>query len=1000
MKKTFLLALIIGIILLVNSCDWFKSNNPVSPTEDNKLQFSEEKTLINNTFSAGQTITVTTGDNSVNGMKIVIPENSFTGYKLFKISSYKITKNNFGEYVNPISPIFKITSNGTYIDGIYEVTIPVKIETGSFPLVFIYDEQNNKLEPLPVQGFTSNSVTFTTRHFATSKIIPSNNKTAPLIQADENYSILFVSSLQESIINQKAIISSGFKPGTDDWEFPNYGSFIVPGGQCSGQNMAAFWYYFEKKLKGKPNLYNTLSQLDNIWQENNRGYRFCSVIHSDLSWDGTFINFFDKYIDKNQELDRLKFYMIAGAMLVTGEPQGIGIYRETGTKPDGSPTYGGHDLICYQLEPASGKLYISDPNTPGMQQSINFTNNKFSPYKAKLNANETSDKEYKYITYYAKTAYIEWDKIATRWNQVEDYTIGNDKFPGYQIWSPDKGGFYLQDEFIYNVDTLNIMAETPTVDLYYVSLFNTYNKKCSKITVFDNNGNKIYNGGSNYKLTFPKPGTYKFGILVEGFKEESKFSNGDYIPLYIDYKWITINYQTYKVTIIPNDLKGDVNKEYTWNLDISSIPTTLKYYIKWNFNEGKGEIRKDNVNYITNTFTMGGNYKIVATIYDASSNKALAKDSATAEIAGSGGISPNYGPKGQTIIIKGSGFKDTKYSEVSATLHWDIDSTNHYYRALQTTVIDDNTLQAIVADETKNFIGKVYIKVRKYDSPNMKYDWVGAWEYEIVEIKPTSVQPDTLVHNAQFTISGSGFGEKFTTDNVLLDATPVSQIISWTNTQIVCVVPEMSYSGSHYLYIAKSCNDMYNCFTSQIKQIDWESAPVDIIDLMKYAVKEGFGSLNAKMICDYKAYNDKGEVTNESQSAHNVDEYLYNTYTTDEFTTDGRNFTAVVSRGSNGRLEYQGTISSDGKKLETATFINYDPNGKILLKMVLNNLPLTKWVKNSSTVSWIYSSSTDGKPYISDFYMATYSSTGNVQTDATMVSCSSVAFDYQFTYQK
>jgi hypothetical protein len=76
-----------------------------------------------------------------------------------------------GQYFNPISPLIKISSNGGYAKGLYEVTIPIKLEFGNFPFVFIYDDVNKKLESLPVQKYDANFVTFTTRHFGTSNLM-------------------------------------------------------------------------------------------------------------------------------------------------------------------------------------------------------------------------------------------------------------------------------------------------------------------------------------------------------------------------------------------------------------------------------------------------------------------------------------------------------------------------------------------------------------------------------------------------------------------------------------------------------------------------------------------------------------------------------------------------------------------------------------------------------------------------------------------------------------
>ncbi|GAB1371795.1 hypothetical protein MASR1M45_18570 [Candidatus Kapaibacterium sp.] len=109
---------------------------------------------------------------------------------------------------------------------------------------------------MPLDSYDQTSVTVLTRHFSTSKLTAGSiiSKDAPVLQSDEAYTKMLVSSMRESLIKQTPVISSGFRLGVDDWEFVNRGSYISPGGHCAGQTMGALWYYYEMKLKGEPNL--------------------------------------------------------------------------------------------------------------------------------------------------------------------------------------------------------------------------------------------------------------------------------------------------------------------------------------------------------------------------------------------------------------------------------------------------------------------------------------------------------------------------------------------------------------------------------------------------------------------------------------------------------------------------------------------------------------------------------------------------------------------------
>jgi hypothetical protein len=58
--------------------------------------------------------------------------------------------------------------------------------------------------------------------------------------------------IQRKHASNQTIISTGFTPGVDDWEFTNFGSYISPG-VIARSSISAMWYYYEKKLKGSGN---------------------------------------------------------------------------------------------------------------------------------------------------------------------------------------------------------------------------------------------------------------------------------------------------------------------------------------------------------------------------------------------------------------------------------------------------------------------------------------------------------------------------------------------------------------------------------------------------------------------------------------------------------------------------------------------------------------------------------------------------------------------------
>ncbi len=440
---------------------------------------------------------------------------------------------------------------------------------------------------------------------------------------------IIVSSISESILNSMPLISSGFKPGIDDWEFVNNGSYIAPRGHCAGQDMAAMWYYFEKK-ETEGGLYNKYSAVPAIQADNAIGYRFCSVLQKDIDPNntGAVNSLFWGNIDRNQDLDQLKIFSIAGAMLVTGEPQGISIYRQSGTDADGYPTYNGHDLICYQMGMVDGVMYISDPNTPGNGQKIEFKGGRFEPYSAKLNGNATSE-EYKYITWYAKTAWIDWGQLGNRFKELTDSTIGNqapDNFPAYTIWVKGKTDTKLTNGFTISSDTLRCYVECPKAELAYPE----NGKRLTRFSMHDENGYKIDVGEINRKYyVLLKPGLNKIGFFITARKEGVLDLAGNICDLYVDYKWFNVYFS--KLKISPNPITGDPDKDIKITaMSDGTAPKSAKYV--WSFGDGTKEVTVKNDSIVKHKFPKDGTYTVLVKLYDNSTDKIVGTAAARATI--------------------------------------------------------------------------------------------------------------------------------------------------------------------------------------------------------------------------------------------------------------------------------------------------------------------------------------------------------------------------------
>ncbi|MCK9355830.1 MAG: hypothetical protein M0R22_01595 [Dehalococcoidia bacterium] len=359
---------------------------------------------------SGGTIVVSKPGDPLDGLTIEVPSGAYDSARQFNISSTPVTGHTFGENFNPLTPLIKVENGGGYSTQPMTVTIPCHVTAGTFAMAFFYDTDTGTLEGMPLAAVDAGSITVETRHF----------------------SWFTISGIQNEVLDSllKKGIDSGFRPGADDWQFPNYGSYIAPDGHCVGQSLTALYYYCERPDGPDSFLWGLYDNNGNepatpaFDADDSYGFRLASTVNQDIDWS-SFQNQF--LYQLRGASDAHTFKAFAYAMKLTGEPQEVGIYCGA----DGS----GHDMIVYRVDTKG--LSIADPNFPGnTERRIEYANGKFSPYNSGTNAAEIAagnGRTFETIQYCAKTATVDWNKIAQRWSEFKDGTIGDDRFPDYSV---------------------------------------------------------------------------------------------------------------------------------------------------------------------------------------------------------------------------------------------------------------------------------------------------------------------------------------------------------------------------------------------------------------------------------------------------------------------------------------------------------------------------------------------------------------------------------------
>ena len=186
--------------------------------------------------SSGGVLKVQNPAGSLDELELTVPAGAYPAAHQVNVSYAPVLGHSFGEHFNPVTPLITVENGGGYADELMTMRIPVDVPADHFAMAFYYDAAEGTLEGIPMTDSGRDSVTIVTRHFSS----------------------LLVSIIRNSVIDDllKKGIDSGFRPGGDDWQFTNVGSYISPNGHCAGQSVSAMWYYSERPDGSDPFLWN------------------------------------------------------------------------------------------------------------------------------------------------------------------------------------------------------------------------------------------------------------------------------------------------------------------------------------------------------------------------------------------------------------------------------------------------------------------------------------------------------------------------------------------------------------------------------------------------------------------------------------------------------------------------------------------------------------------------------------------------------------------------
>lgn len=332
------------------------------------------------------------------GLEIAVPSGAYSEATRFEVSLSPLTATGYKGLVTPISDLVTVENGGAFAAQPMLVTVPVTIPEGWFALGFLV-RADGTLEAMPLVAESATSVTVATRHFSS----------------------FFIGAVEAALL--PAEVGTGFRAGEDDLQTVNYGTAVAPFGHCTGQSVAAVWWFTERKASGAPALWGRTDNLDRggtpgFEEDDRTALRLATSLQEDAQFAARGAKALDWLM--RADADHLQWLAFRYAMTVTSEPQLVGLY-ETGK-------HGGHEIVAYAAT-ATG-LWVADPNHPGELRSIDWNAAKgaFTPYPSSTTA-ATSTSNYDLIGMDGQWALFDAGEVAARWADAEDGTVGDDRFP-------------------------------------------------------------------------------------------------------------------------------------------------------------------------------------------------------------------------------------------------------------------------------------------------------------------------------------------------------------------------------------------------------------------------------------------------------------------------------------------------------------------------------------------------------------------------------------------
>lgn len=499
----------------------------------------------------GGSIVVPPAATPIDGLSVLVPAGAYTEDRSVSISWATLSGSDPTGLVTPLSPLIHFDDGGAYAGDVVEVTVPVTVPVGWIAMGFYRDEDDGSLEGLPLLRRDATSVTVGTRHF----------------------SEFFIAGVAEALLGRD--VSTAFDPAGDQWQFPNVGTSVAPGGHCAGMSLTAMWFFLEQKpecgcsLRGRydnEQAFTVGPDTPDLWPDDARGLRWATTVQKDVPWKGA--EYYEAAWDAMYQVQSdIQLGAFRFAMAVTHEPQFVLL-----STPTGAPA---HAMVAYGV--TGDQLLISDPNTPNKNPDyITYqpTTGMFAPFVSGVTADGPTI-SFANIGYAAKSALYEWDAIGTRFAEAEAGTIGMDRFDTFDLIAVELDANGME---VHNILTAGYSPTRTPIPVYAIALGRTQKVRATFLPGTSTTAVSVAEISTSAESTVPTSGAYAaldaatvstYGVLIEVWSVLGTDAAG--APLY-GWRWADFQRFSFATTAPPTTNPPTTDPPPTNTVDCSAPP--------------------------------------------------------------------------------------------------------------------------------------------------------------------------------------------------------------------------------------------------------------------------------------------------------------------------------------------------------------------------------------------------------------------------------------------